>query len=534
VTGYQNLDVGNATDRTIGGLSASTTYYYRVRAYNGSGTSANSSVINVTTTGNVPAAPVARAASSVSDTGFTARWSASTGATGYRLDVSSSSTFGSYVTGYQDLDVGNATNRTIHGLSASTAYYYRVRAYNGSGTSANSSVINVTTTGNVPAAPVAKAAGSVSHTGFTARWTASSGATGYRLDVSISNTFASYVTGYQDLDVGNATNRTIGGLSASTTYYYRVRAYNGSGTSANSSVINVTTTGNGPAAPVAGAASNVSNTGFTAHWSATTGATGYRLDVSISNTFASYVTGYQDLDVGNATNRPVGGLSANTTYYYRVRAYNGNGASQNSNVVVLTTPGTDGVNLTPFQPSGWSSKLVLTKNATSTEFSAQDDSFFTPADTIYVSWAQRNDGNTATGVPFSTDVLIDGESVGNLIWQTVDPLQGGIWTYIANAPAGTLASGRHTFALRVDSTQVVTETNETDNEYTKTITIVDASSQRRPDLSIGFGSHRMVGDNVYNEDGSGQAVSANLRRGKSKASILGRAERLDRARYSQV
>ena len=160
-----------------------------------------------------PDPPVAKAASSVTDTGFTARWSATTGATGCRLDVSSSSGFGSYVAGYQDVDVGNATNRSIAGLSASTTYYYRVRAYNSIGTSANSSVINATTTGNAPAAPVAKAGSCVTDTGFTAHWTASTGATGYRLDVSSSSSFGSYVTGYQDLEVGNATSRSIAGLS---------------------------------------------------------------------------------------------------------------------------------------------------------------------------------------------------------------------------------------------------------------------------------------------------------------------------------
>ena len=38
---------------------------------------------------------------------------------------------------------------------------------------------------------------------FTANWTSVGGATGYRLDVSTSSTFVTYVPGYQNLDVGN-------------------------------------------------------------------------------------------------------------------------------------------------------------------------------------------------------------------------------------------------------------------------------------------------------------------------------------------
>jgi len=94
---------------------------------------------------------------------------------------------------------------------------------------------------SVPPAPVADAATSISSTGFTANWTASSGATDYYLDVSTSSSFSSFVSGYNNLSVGNVTSYAVSGLTASTTYYYRVRASNSAGTSGNSNTISVTT-----------------------------------------------------------------------------------------------------------------------------------------------------------------------------------------------------------------------------------------------------------------------------------------------------
>jgi hypothetical protein len=84
----------------------------------------------------------------------------------------------------------------------------------------------------------------VSSTGFQANWNASSGATGYRLDVSTGSGFASYVAGYQDLTVSGL-SQAVSGLTASTPYYYRVRAVGAGGTSGNSNTITVTTSAAG-------------------------------------------------------------------------------------------------------------------------------------------------------------------------------------------------------------------------------------------------------------------------------------------------
>jgi hypothetical protein len=92
-----------------------------------------------------------------------------------------------------------------------------------------------------------------------------------------------------------------------------------------------------PRAPKAANATHVTATSFTAKWHSVSGATGYRLDVATDASFVNYVPGYQDLDVGNITSRNVTGLTPNTNYYYRLRAYNGNGTSPNSNVINVKT-----------------------------------------------------------------------------------------------------------------------------------------------------------------------------------------------------
>ena len=278
-----------------------------------------------------PAGPTAKPATNITTTSFTANWSSVSGATSYLLDVSTSSTFSSFLTGYQNLNLGIVISRSVSGLSAGKTYYYRVRTLSSAGTSGNSNVISVTT---VPAAPTASAATNVTNSGFTAHWSSVTGATSYLLDVSASSTFSTFVTGYQNLSVGNVISRSVSGLSAGRTYYYRVRAHNTAGTSGNSNVISVTTK---PAAPTASAATNVTTSGFTAHWSSVTGATSYRLDVSTSSIFSIFLTGYQNLNVGNVTSRSVTGLNTKTTYFYRVRANDSGGTSVNSNVISVKT-----------------------------------------------------------------------------------------------------------------------------------------------------------------------------------------------------
>ncbi len=118
-------------------------------------------------------------------------------------------------------------------------------------------------------------------------------------------------------------------------------------------------------APTANSASNIAQSSFSANWTQVSSAGGYYLDVATDNLFTNILTGYNNLDVGNVSTYSVSSnISANTDYYYRVRAYNSTGTSGNSNAVNVTSllP----VELTTFTADPGSNKVYL-KWETATE-----------------------------------------------------------------------------------------------------------------------------------------------------------------------
>lgn len=91
-----------------------------------------------------------------------------------------------------------------------------------------------------------------------------------------------------------------------------------------------------PDIPTATAATNISNTGFTANWLLSENATDYEVDVATDNGFTNIIS------MKKMVSGPVNieGPSCNIKYYYRVRAaVNGSNLSSSSNVIsVFTLP----------------------------------------------------------------------------------------------------------------------------------------------------------------------------------------------------
>ena len=94
--------------------------------------------------------------------------------------------------------------------------------------------------------------------------------------------------------------------------------------------------------------SGINNTGFTMNWQPAAGATSYSVELSTSNVFASYVSGYPTSVASTDTFKVVTGLATGTKYYYRVKpVYASTGMLSISTTYPITIPVAAPLSLTP-------------------------------------------------------------------------------------------------------------------------------------------------------------------------------------------
>ncbi|MEK9138620.1 MAG: fibronectin type III domain-containing protein, partial [Bacteroidota bacterium] len=158
----------------------------------------------------------------------TLTWNASSGAASYQLQVSTSSTFSTFVVNQSGI---TSTSFAVSGLAYSTTYYWRVNAANAGGNSPWSATWSFTTDLLPPASAPTLASPSNGATGVstspTLSWNASSGATSYQLQLSTDPSFTSLEVNQGGI---TATSYAATGLANSTPYYWRVNASNAGGT----------------------------------------------------------------------------------------------------------------------------------------------------------------------------------------------------------------------------------------------------------------------------------------------------------------
>jgi len=82
---------------------------------------------------------------------------------------------------------------------------------------------------------------------------------------------------------------------------------------------------------------NITSTSFTALWDEVPAASSYYLEVSEAEDFSSYITGYDNINVGTVTDSTVTGLTNETTYYFRITAETATGITAVSNIMPVTT-----------------------------------------------------------------------------------------------------------------------------------------------------------------------------------------------------
>lgn len=181
-----------------------------------------------------PAAPVlsspADASTSVS-TSPTLSWQSTTAADSYGVQVSTVPDFSTTV--YNQTGI-TSTSTGVTGLAGNTKYYWRVNATNTGGNSPWSVTYSFTTGASAPSVPILASplSGSTNVSRSpTLTWNPAAGASSYTVQVSTNSSFSTFFYNTPNI---SSTSTTVSGLGSRVTYYWRVIAVNGAGSTSSS------------------------------------------------------------------------------------------------------------------------------------------------------------------------------------------------------------------------------------------------------------------------------------------------------------
>jgi hypothetical protein len=319
----------NTSNWTLSNLSSNTKYYWKIVAMNGCGGNSSGSIWNFTTGCGTPSMPVNESPSNAS-TGISVDadldWGDCLYATYYQVYFDTNSSPSTLV------GSPNASSWTLPALSVNATYYWKVVA-NGCGGSTNGSIWSFTTEGcAAPGTPGSPSPANSSIGIFIDAdldWGNSSNATYYQVYFGTNSTPSTMVGS------PNASGWTLPAMSVNTTYYWKVVAKNGCG-STNGSIWSFTTGGcvtpskpqTTPLSPTNGS-TNISAS-ITLDWADCANASSYDVYFNTSSTPSYYAS-------TNNSSYQVSQLAYSTKYYWKVVAKNSCGLNNSSDIWNFTT-----------------------------------------------------------------------------------------------------------------------------------------------------------------------------------------------------